>query len=59
MSHVAARLPVVKPSASMACGVGARRRLWTVTYFRISTAISEEVMTEAPARIKAAVAQVE
>ncbi|WP_292317080.1 hypothetical protein [Mesorhizobium sp.] len=58
MSYVASRLSVLKPSASMAGGVGATRRLWTVTYFRISTATDEE-LTEAIARIKAAVAQVE
>ena len=59
MSYVASRLSVVKPSASMVGGVGARRRLWTVTYFGIWTAITEEVLTEAIARINAAVAQVE
>lgn len=59
MSYVASRLSMVKPSASMVGGVGVRRRLWIVTYFRISTATSEEVLTEAIARINAAVAQVE
>jgi hypothetical protein len=33
MSHVASRLSVVKPSESIAGGVGARCRLWTVTLF--------------------------
>ena len=37
-------------------GVSARRRLWTVT---LSTATGEEMLTEAIARINAAVAHVE
>jgi len=37
-------------------GVNARRRLWTVT---LSTATGEEMLTEAIARINAAVAHVE